>query len=82
MRFACAAASRDYHVLGPFLISSLRLAMFHFQQVTGPIDQVSQLVLETEHSALPFADFAQWASRISGLNFAGDFDESRFAQFG
>ncbi len=37
---------------------SLRLAMFRFQQATGPIDQVSQLALEPEHSALPFADFA------------------------
>ena len=58
------------------------LAMFRFQQVTGPPDQVSQLALEPEHSALPFADFAQWPRRISGLNFADDFDESRFAQFG
>ena len=56
--------------------------MFRFQQAAGPLDQVSQLALETEHSALPFADFAEWASRISGLNFAGDFDESRLAQFG
>jgi hypothetical protein len=37
---------------------SLRLAMFRLQQATGPIDQVSQLALEPEHSALPFADFA------------------------
>ena len=56
--------------------------MFRFQQAAGPIDQVSQLALEPEHSALPFADFAEWARRISSLNFADDFDESRLAQFG
>jgi hypothetical protein len=62
--------------------ASLRLAMFRFQQATGPIDQVSQLALEPEHSALPLADFVQWVRRISSLNFADDFDESRRAQFG
>jgi hypothetical protein len=31
--------------------------MFRFQQATGSIGQVSQLALEAEHSALPFADF-------------------------
>ena len=58
------------------------LSMFRFQQATGPIEQVSQLALEPKHSTLPFADFAQGARRISSLNFADDFGESRFAQFG
>jgi hypothetical protein len=56
--------------------------MFSFQQAIRPIHQVSQLTLEPEHSALTFADFAQWGRRISSLNFADDFDEIRDAQVG
>jgi hypothetical protein len=50
--------------------------MFSFQQATRPIHQIPQLTLEPQHSALTFADFAQWARRIGSLNFADDFDES------
>ena len=77
--FACVGRKPRLSRTRPFSFPSLMLAMFRFQQATGPPDQVSQLALEPEHSALPFADFGQWPRGISGLNFADDFDESRFA---
>jgi hypothetical protein len=58
VRLALADSMRIHLIKAPSRFPSLRLAMFRFQQATGPIEQVSQLALEPEHSALPFADFA------------------------